>query len=155
MTDETLPSEPTPHEPAPKASAILRVSHALRCTPATAKKKLLNNEDGLSYEAAEIIRALNRGDHTAERERFWAPLIAAYEDRPAPRSLKQLRHKAQVADSSEDLAESLVMDSESPANLRRWARELRDEASLGLELAASAEARAKELEEKAAGGSGA
>ena len=155
MTDDTLPSQPAPLEPAQTLSAVLRVAAELRVKPATAKKYLQNNEDGWSLQIATVITALRRGDHGAVLERFWAPIIAAYDDRPEPRTLKQLRHKAQVADSSEDLAESLVMDSESPGNLRRWARELREEAALGLELADAADARARELEEKAAGGPGA
>lgn len=155
MNEPTLPRDPSPTQPNGKPSVFLQVALELRCQVGTAKKLLLNTEDGLSDKVARVVRVLRRGDFAEHLAIFWAPIQAAYEDRPEPRTLKQLRHKAQVADSSEDLAESLVMDSESPGNLRRWARELREEAALGLELADAAEARAKELEEKASGGAGA
>lgn len=150
--DSILPNKTESFHQTRKPSVFLQLALELRCQPSTAKGLLLNTEDGIAHKVARIIRVLRRGDFTEELARFWAPILAAYEDRPLPRTLKQLRHRAQIADSSEDLAESLVMDSESPGNLRRWAAELREEAALGLELADAAEARARELADQAGGG---
>lgn len=156
MSDEpTLAAKPAQLHKTEKSSVFVQLSAELRIQQGTAERLLVNSENGLAYKVAQVIRVLRRGDFHKHLAVFWAPIIAAYEDRPAPRTLKQLRHKAESADLSEDLHESLVQESESPGNLRMWARELRTEAGLGLELADAADARAKELEDKSAGGTGA
>lgn len=151
MNDETLPPRSQSFRPVGKPSVSVQVALELGIKPSTAEDWIGPSEKGLSYRTATVIRILRRGDHIERLAQFWEPIFAGYEDRPLPRTIRQLRHKAQVADVSEDLAESLVMDSGSVTNLLRWERELRDEAALGLELAEAVGLRAQELKDQAEG----
>ena len=83
--------------------------------------------------AALVRAALECDDHEAFAH-VWAPIEAALQ-RFEPATLSpQLRHRAQVADLEEDMAENDYRLDPSPPNLKRWYRALRRQGTLTWKL---------------------